>query len=256
MNSKRRYQCHALLGLSLLVLASVTPLLTQVAAAAEPQKIVVYGASGRVGSRIVREALNRGHYVTAVTRDRSHITEQHERLKVVEGNILDPQSIFDTVAGYDAVISAIGGSNPDSDDPMLSIPRLAAESLVKALQRLGPDAPRLIVVGGGSSTLEERPGVWFVDPTDPLTGPRAARVLGHRKALEFLEATPDVKWTFLSPALEMRPGERTGHYRSGNGLVIRDAEGRSTISMEDYAVAMIDEVENPKHINEHFNVAY
>lgn len=236
-----------------LAAAALTP---EPSAAAEPQRIVVYGASGRVGSRIVREALSRGHFVTGVTRDRSRITERNPHLTVVEGNILDPDSVYATVKGYDAVISAIGGSNPDSDDPMLSIPRLAAESLVTALRRLGPDAPRLLVVGGGSSTLDERPGVPFVDPTDPLTGPRAARVLGHRKALELLEATHDVTWTFLSPALVMRPGKRTGHYRSGNGVVIRDADGNSTISMEDYAVAMIDEIETPRHLNERFNVAY
>jgi putative NADH-flavin reductase len=245
----------ALLTLALLVLGS-TSLVTAPAGAAEAQRIVIYGASGRVGSRIVNEALNRGHYVTAVTRDLSHITETRDRLTVVEGDVLDPESVYATVAGYDVVISAIGGSNPDSDDPMLSIPRLAAESLVMALRRLGERAPRLILVGGGSSTLDESPGVPFVDPSDPLTGPRAARVLGHRKALDLLRTTTDIKWTFLSPALEMRPGVRTGHFRVGDGIVIRDAEGQSTISMEDYAVAMIDEVENPQHINQRFNVAY
>ena len=235
---------------------AATALLGGYAHAAEAKHIVVYGASGRVGSRIVHEALERGHYVTAVTRERTRITETHPRLTVVEGDILDPNSVYAIVAGCDAVVSAIGGSNPDSDDPMLSIPRLAAESLVSALRMLGTDAPRVLFVGGGSSTLDERPGVPYVDPTDPLTGPRAARVLGHRKALELLEATHDLTWTFLSPALVMRPGERTGHFRTGNGVVIRDADGNSQISMEDYAVAMIDEIETPRHLNERFNVAY
>jgi putative NADH-flavin reductase len=222
----------------------------------ESHKIVVYGASGRVGSRIVQEALRRGHWVTAVTRDPARITESHAHLTVVGGDVLDPDSVATTASGHTVVISAIGGSNPESDDPMLSIPRLAAESLVTAMRRLGPGAPRMILVGGGSSTLDERPGVPFVDPTDPMTGPRGARVRGHRYALDLVLATDDVQWTFLSPALEMRPGERTGRYRTAAGIVLRDANGLSAISTEDFAVAMLDEIERPQHLMQQFNVAY
>jgi putative NADH-flavin reductase len=224
--------------------------------AAAPQQIVVFGASGRVGSRIVQEALRRGHFVTAVSRNPDSIAERHEHLSVVVGDVLDPDSVATIAAGHDAVVSAIGGSNPDSDDPMLSIPRLAAEALVSGVRRLGATAPRLILVGGGSSTLNERPGVPFVDPEDPMDGPRGARVRGHRLALDLLLATSDVRWTFLSPALEMRPGVRTGRYRTADGTVIRDRTGLSTISMEDYAVALIDEIEQARYVNRQFNVAY
>lgn len=240
--------------LLLSVCAGCGPVLGQ-SPTADAQRIVVYGASGRVGSRIVDEALRRGHVVTAVSRDPARITISHPRLSPVSGDILDADSVTTTVAGYDVVISAIGGSNPDSDDPMLSIPRLAAESLVAALRRLGSNAPRLILVGGGSSTLAERPGVPFVDPDDPMTGPRGARVRGHRLALDLLLATDDLRWTFLSPALEMRPGERTGRYRTASGVVLRDAEGASKISIEDFAVAMLDEVERPQYLMRQFNVA-
>jgi putative NADH-flavin reductase len=224
--------------------------------AVEPQTIVLFGASGRVGSRILHEALARGHRVTAVSRDPNRIAQQHDRLRKVAGDVLDPDAVAGIIAGSDAVISAIGGLNPDSDDPMQSIPRRAAESLVTALQGLGPSSPRLILVGGGSSTLAERPGVPFSDPEDAMDGPRGARVRGHRLALDLLLETPDIRWTFVSPALEMRPGERTGRYRTANGLVLRDDEGHSVISMEDYAVALLDEVEQARHINRQFNVAY
>jgi len=255
MAIRRMTLARGLLCLLLGACSCLGPVQAQ-APAPETHRIVVYGASGRVGSRIVQEALRRGHFVTAVSRDPARITETHARLTIAGGDVLDPDSVATTASGHDVVISAIGGSNPESDDPMLSIPRLAAESLVTALRHLGPDAPRMILVGGGSSTLDERPGVPFVDPTDPMTGPRGARVRGHRYALDLLLATDDVQWTFLSPALEMRPGERTGRYRTAAGIVLRDADGRSAISMEDFAVAMLDEIEHPQHLMQQFNVAY
>jgi putative NADH-flavin reductase len=253
--SRNRLSSLAWAGVVLLA-AACAGVHSSVSAAAEPLKIVVYGASGRVGSRIVHEALSRGHQVTGVSRHPEEITEHNPRLRAVRGDILDPDSVAMIVAGQDVVISAVGGENPDSDDPMQSIPRRAAESLVTALRNLGSDAPRMLVVGGGSTTLEARPGVWFSDPTDVPSGPRKGRLYGHRLALMYLRGISDVDWTFLSPPLEMGAGERTGKFRVGGSQVLRDAEGRSAISMEDLAVAMIDEVENPRHIRGQFTVAY
>lgn len=222
----------------------------------QPTRIAVFGASGRVGSRIVNEALERGHSVTGISRSLETLTVDHPRFTGVVGDVTDPVSVAAAVAGHDAVISAIGGSNPDSDDPADSIPAQAGRALVAGLRRLGEDAPRLIVVGGGSTTLESSPGVPIDDPTDIPTGARGARILGHRVVLELLETVDDIDWTFFSPALEMRPGERTGVFRVGGSVVIRDAAGVSRISMEDFAVAMIDEIEHPQHIREQMTVAY
>jgi putative NADH-flavin reductase len=224
--------------------------------ARDAQRILVYGASGRVGSRVVREALARGHYVTAVSRTPVSITERHDHLTIVAGDILDTEGVATAATGHDVVISAVGGDNPSSADPMESIPRRAAESLVVALRGLGPDAPRMMVVGGGSTTLDERPGVPFVDPEDPPTGPRGVRMVGHRLAMEYLRGVEDVSWTFVAPPLQMRPGQRTGRFRVGPGVVLRDSAGLSAISMEDMAVAMIDEIERPRYIRGRFTAAY
>jgi putative NADH-flavin reductase len=244
-------------GAALLVLAaSGSPVFAQAAGAVDPLRIAVFGASGRVGSRVVSEALSRGHYVTGISRNLASLTESHPRFTKAEGDVTDPASVAALVAGYDAVVSAIGGSNPDSEDPADSIPAQAGRALVAGLRSLGPGAPRLIVVGGGSTTLESSPGVPIDDPTDIPTGARGARILGHRVVLNLLETVDDIRWTFFSPALEMRPGERTGVFRVGGSVVIRDAEGDSRISMEDFAVAMIDELEHPQHIGEQMTVAY
>ena len=250
-----RRATHLVMALAAL-LSTHAENLTAQAIAAEPARIAVYGASGRVGSRIVAEALSRGHYVTGIGRTPANITLEHERLSVTRGDVLDPADAAMLVAGHDVVISAVGSSNPDSDDPLLSIPRQAAESLVVALRSLAEEAPRMMVVGGGSTTLDESPGVPFVDPDDIPEGPRGTQMLGHRLALEYLRTIEDIRWTFVAPALQMRPGERTGKFRVGPGIVIRDVEDKSEISMEDLAVAMIDEIENPHYIRARFTAAY
>jgi len=224
--------------------------------AADALRIAVFGASGRVGSRIVTEALNRGHEVTGISRSLESLTEDNPRFSKAQGDVTDAASVAELAAGHDVVVSAIGGSNEDSDDPAQSIPAQAGRALVAGLRSLGAGAPRLIVVGGGSTTLESSPGVPIDDPTDVPTGARAARIRGHRVVLDLLKTVTDIRWTFFSPALEMRPGERTGKFRVGGSVVIRDAEGNSAISMEDFAIAMIDEIENPRHIRQQMTVAY
>ena len=220
------------------------------------QRIVIFGASGRVGSRIVAEALARGHAVTGVSRDPTRIAAEHPQLTKVRGNVMDPDSIEAIVTGFDAIVSAIGGNNADSDDPNDSLPARAGRALVTALTRLGTAAPRLIVVGGGSTTLESSPGVRFDDPNDIPTGPRGARILGHRVVLDLLKTVDAFRWTFASPALQMRPGARTGRFRTGGSVVLRDSDGVSAISMEDFAVAIVDELENARRIGEQMTVAY
>lgn len=243
----------ALMILALLTLAGANG---QTLDGAEPLDIIVFGASGRVGSRIVTEALNRGHRVTGVSRNLERLTETHERYRKVVGDVMDPASITQLVAGHDAIVSAIGGNNPNSEDPADSYPARAGLALVDALSALGASAPRLIVVGGGSTTLESSPGVRIEDETDIPTGARGARILGHRIVLDALRNVTVFPWTFASPALTMSPGERTGIFRIGGSVVIRDDRGESRISMEDFAVALVDELEDPQHIGRQMTVAY
>ncbi len=247
---------HGLRTLCALALLTVPLAHGQVSAGAELLDIIVFGASGRVGSRIATEALNRGHRVTGVSRSLGRLTETHERYTKVQGDVMDPASIAELVSGFDAVVSAIGGNNPDSEDPADSYPARAGLALIEALGQLGAEAPRFIVVGGGSTTLESSPGVRIVDETDIPTGSRGARILGHRIVLDALKDVSEFRWTFASPALTMSPGERTGIFRIGGSVVIRDDQGESRISMEDFAVALVDELEDPQHIGRQMTVAY
>ena len=230
--------------------------------AAQPVSIAVYGASGRVGSRIVREALDRGHSVTGIGRTPASITERHERLAAVLGDVTDTASVIDLVAGHDVVISAVGGVNPDSDDPMLSIPRLATGSLVDALRALGDDAPRMMVIGGARTTLDREPGVPYFELGVDSLGMEiegasvTVSMIGHALALDYLRSLTDLEWTFVAPPLDLQPGERTGVFRVGPGVVMRDADGRNAVSMEDLAVAIVDEIESPNYIGRRMTAAY
>lgn len=256
MREKNLCLSYGLWTVCVFALLSLPTANAQMTAETEPLDLIVFGASGRVGSRIVTEALHRGHRVTGVSRSLERLTETHERFTKARGDVMDPASIIELVTGHDAVVSAIGGNNPSSDDPADSYPARAGLALIEALSVLGAGAPRLIVVGGGSTTLESSPGVRIVDQTDIPTGSRGARILGHRIVLEALRNVTDFRWTFASPALTMSPGQRTGIFRVGGSVVIRDDRGESRISMEDFAVAIVNELEEPQHIGRQMTVAY
>lgn len=220
------------------------------AAAAEALKVSVIGGSGMIGQRVVREALNRGHAVTLVARDPSKVTETHERLTVVKADVLDPDAIAKVAAGQDVLVSAVGvgrEANPDSTFYLE-----AADSLITALRSLGDAAPRLIVVGGVGS-LKDASGALLLErvPAD-----RKPEHVGQKAALDFYRTVEDVKWTYVSPPGRIAPGERTGAYRTGDDQLLTNEKGESGISMEDYAVALIDEAENPRHTGRRFTVGY
>lgn len=220
------------------------------AAAAESQKITVIGGSGMIGQRIVNEALARGHQVTLLARDPSRVTQTHERLRVEKSDVLETDALTDLFATQDVVISAVGAARQKNPDYFLYL--RAADSLVRALRAAGERAPRLLVVGGVGS-LKDSSGKLMLDraPAD-----RRPEHLGQKAALDFYRTVDDVRWTYLSPPGRIAPGERTATYRTGRDELLLDDKGVSAISMEDYAVAMIDEVENPRHVRERFTVAY
>jgi putative NADH-flavin reductase len=212
--------------------------------------ITVIGGGGMIGQRIVREAVDRGHRVTVVVRDPSKVGGSHESGTVVQGDVLDGTALAGHLAGQDVVVSAVGTAR--AAKPEYSLYRDAAESLVTALRSLGDAAPRLIVVGGVGSLLDASGELLLGRvPED-----RLPEHLGQKAALDLYRAASGVSWAYVSPPARIAPGERTGVYRLGGDELLVDAVGESSISMEDYAVAVLDEAESPKHSGRRFTVAY
>ncbi|HLI83115.1 MAG TPA: NAD(P)-dependent oxidoreductase [Bryobacteraceae bacterium] len=210
--------------------------------------IALFGASGSIGQRILKEAHNRGHRVTVIARNAGRI----DGVPAVKGDVLDAFSIAAAVEGHHVVISAVG-PRPGEDPQM--VPRAAAALIegVKEAGRLKGNLPRLLIVGGAGS-LEVEPGVLLLD-TPQFPREWKAIALAHRDALEIYRQS-DIDWTYFSPAIFIEPGQRTGKYRVGGDQVLMDSKGQSRISAEDYAVAMIDEVEIPKLRRRRVTIAY
>jgi putative NADH-flavin reductase len=211
-------------------------------------KIAIFGAKGRIGSRIVNEALNRGHQVTAIVRHPEEYTEERPHLKVAKGDLFKTQDVESSTFDHDVVVCAYNYTHGAQPSTIAEI----TEPLLNGLKQA--HVKRLIVVGGAGS-LEVSPGVQLVDTPNfpPEYRPSA---LAHREALKLYRQEKEIEWTYISPAAEIVPGERTGNYRTGTNQLLTDAQGRSFISIEDYAVAVLDEIENPKHIRERFTVGY
>jgi putative NADH-flavin reductase len=211
-------------------------------------KIAVFGAGGRIGSRIVNEALNRGHDVTAVVRHPENYTMIHSHLKVAKGDIFNSQDVETGAFNQDAVVCAYG--NPPGV-PASTITEVA-NPLINGLKQA--HVKRLIIVGGAGS-LEVSPGVQLVDTPD-FPEPYKPSALAAREALKIYQKEKELEWTYVSPAAEIAPGERTGSFRTGNNQLITDENGKSFISMEDYAVAIIDEIMDPRHVRGQMTVGY
>lgn len=208
-------------------------------------RIVLYGATGRAGSRILRELLNRGHRVRAVTRETGAL-EAKEDLEISVDDLSDVSRTTEIIRGVDAVISAYAPP-PDDTDRLVAVTELLAE----AVSRSG--VPRLLVVGGAGS-LEVAPGVTLME-SGYLPSEWMSIAQSHSKALEILKSSK-VNWTSLCPAAYFDPGERTGRFRLGEDNLIANDKGESRISMEDYAIAMVDEIEQPLHQRSRFSVGY
>lgn len=210
-------------------------------------KLALLGATGTIGQRILQEALTRGHQVTAIVRDPSRVAQQHDNLTVVTGDIFNADSVAQAVANHDVVISAFGPKHGEEEQLVA-----ATRSLLQGVKQAG--VRRLLAVGGAGS-LEVAPGLQVVDtPEFPEAWKGIA--LAHRDALEVLRQDGELEWTSFSPAAMIAPGERTGAYRTGTDQLVTNANGESAISAEDYAVALLDEVENPRFIRQRFTAAY
>jgi putative NADH-flavin reductase len=212
-------------------------------------KIALIGATGFVGSAILKEALDRGHEVTAIVRNPDTLTP-HAKLHPMKVDIYNEDEVVRLVAGSDAVISAFnpGWTNQDIYSQQVK----GAQSIINAVKKSG--VKRLLFVGGAGS-LEVTPGVQSVDlPGFPAEYKQGA--LATREALNMLRKEIGLDWSFLSPSADLFPGQRTGIFRLGTDQLLKNAKGESRISVEDYAMAMIDEVEKPQHIRRRFTVGY
>ena len=215
-------------------------------------KLVVFGATGNVGQRVVAEALRRGNQVVGVVRDPDAVKSPDKRVTLVKGDATNADSVATIARGSDAVVSAI---SPRPNARGLATPSLAANSraLIKGLR--DAKVKRVLYVGGASS-LEVAPGKALADMPDFPEAYREEAREGREALTIWRNEAKGLDWTYLSPAAEIAPGKRTGKYRTTQDQLLKDESGRSFITFEDYAVAVLDELERPQHVAERFGVAY
>lgn len=202
-------------------------------------KIALIGASGNVGQRVVAEAVARGHDVIAIARNVATIAAT-DRVTPVAADMTDEAQILPALAGADVLILSVRFQDLDF------------ETVLRTIGKSG--VPRLLVVGGAAS-LDVAPGVQLID-TEGFPDFIKVEAEPARQALKRLQQEQAINWTFLSPSVFFGPGERTGTFRLGKDDLLTADDGKSHISYEDYAIALLDEVEQPKHERARFTVGY
>lgn len=207
-------------------------------------KIALIGATGYVGSKLLLEALSRGHQVTAIVKEMQGDLPLHAQLTLVLADATDAHALAGAIRGHDLVISAF--------NPGLDLDGSGTRTIVESVKRAA--IGRFLTVGGAGSLLLPS-GQRVVDQPD---FPAEWKEGSLRTAAYFdaLREEDELDWVFFSPAAVLAPGERTGVYRLGKDHLLTNAEGESRISLEDYAVAMLDEAEQPRHHRQRFTVAY
>lgn len=215
------------------------------------KNVTLIGASGFVGTAILNELLARGHRVTAVVRNPGKIGIRSPSLTVVQADVTDTSALVAACKGRDAVISAY---NPGWTNPNIYEETLRNYPLI--LEAVRQSGVRRLLCVGGAGTLFCAPGLRVVDSgviPDAIMG--GVRSLGEFY-LNTLMNEKEIDWIFFSPAGTLEPGKRTGKFRLGKDDLIVDENGNSHISVEDYAVAMVDELEMPQHHYERFTIGY
>lgn len=202
-------------------------------------KVAVLGATGMVGSRLTDELARRKHHVTGIVRH-PELGKRRERVTFVAGDLNDGAALRPLLLGHDAVVHAVRFVGAD------------ARKLIAVVK--AASVKRLLVVGGAGS-LEVAPGVALVD-TPGFPPEFKSEALAGREFLSVLRHEHQLDWTFLCPSAFFGPGERTGTFRLGTDQLLTGADGQSRISAEDFAIAFVDELENPRHIRGRFTVGY
>jgi len=204
--------------------------------------IALIGASGNIGSKITRELLDRGHTVTAICRNPDTMDAQ-EGVTTVPGDILNPEQLAETLKGHDAVISAAPFVTNES------------EKLFAAVRDSG--VKRYVMVGGAASLFnDEGVKVWDTLQGVGIPEPVLANIAEGIRAFDLLQLEDSLDWTFFSPAVMIGPGKRTGQFRLGKDNVVADENGDSKISYDDYAIALVDELEQGNNIRGRFTIGY
>lgn len=202
-------------------------------------KIALIGATGNVGTKITAEALSRGHQVTGIARHVDKLAKR-EGLTARQADLANESQLAEAVRGHDAIVVSVRHQHNDV---------LHAFAAAKAA-----GVKRVLIVGGAAS-LEASPGVRLVD-TPGFPAEIKVEALPAAEALDRVRQEKQLEWTFLSPSIMLVPGERTGKFRTGTDQVLKDAKGDSRISQEDLAVAILDELEKPRHVRARFTVGY
>lgn len=217
-------------------------------------KIALIGASGFVGSKILSEALRRGHEVTAVIRRPQRIAP-HRNVTIVQADVLRREQLAGILAGHDVVISSYNPARGVPGPEVFERHVRGHRAIISAAKKSG--VKRFLAVGGAAS-LKTPAGIELLDsPEFPVAfEPFKPGIRGTRELYYLLKKEPGLDWVFFSPSVMIVPGQRTNKFRLGTDRVLYDEHGKSHISLQDYAVAMINEAEHPKHHRERFTVGY
>ncbi|MDF1776570.1 MAG: NAD(P)-dependent oxidoreductase [Rhizobiaceae bacterium] len=199
-------------------------------------KVALVGATGKAGSRVLNELVNRGHQVTGIVRHPENVPKLDGVTAV--GTDGSRESLAGAIKGHDAVVSSV------------RFIELEPEVIVSAVKDSG--VKRYVVVGGAGSLLHAD----GTEEIQSLPEPFKPNSLKGSELLELLKKTDALDWTFISPSRLFRPGERTGRFRYGKDHLLIDEEGNSKISFEDFALALVDELEQPRYIRQRFTVGY
>jgi len=203
-------------------------------------KIALIGASGNAGTRLTNELVSRGHQVTAIARNADRI-EKRDGVTPRSADVADADGLAEAIKGHDVVISSVRFQDTD------------AEKLIGAVRKSG--VPRYLVVGGAASLYSPGTTQRLIDAPDFPDFIKVEATPGAH-FLDLLKQEKELDWTFLSPSMMFVPGERTGRFRLGKDELLVAEDGKSSISFEDFAIAMADEIENPQHSRQRFTVGY
>lgn len=218
-------------------------------------KVALIGASGFVGSKILAEALTRGHHVTAIVRNPEKIQIADKNLTVRKADVLHVDELATILAGHDVIISAFNPARGVAGEHVYELHVTGHKAILAAATKSG--VKRFLGVGGAAS-LKTPEGIELLDsPQFPAAYvPFKPGIRGTRELYYLLKQQPALDWVFIAPSIVIAPGARTGKFRVGKDHALYDEKGESKISLEDYSAALVDEMESPKHHNERITIGY